>query len=103
MTSIFQGLSLSRSRRQVGENPGNEVGAVLSTHLSCCSFKFVFFSIWLKCNFLVFGFVDILLCSYYVFQSYSGALMRLYSLKFEGAKLTLNFSHLMKLFFPLAK
>ena len=29
--------------------------------------------------------------------------MRIYSLKFEGAKLTLNFSHLMKLFFPLAK
>ena len=57
----------------------------------------------LKCNFFVFAFVDVLLCFYYVFQSYSGALMRIYSLKFEGAKLTLNFSHLMKLFFPLAK
>ena len=65
--------------------------------------SFVFFSISLKCNFFVFAFVDVLLCFYYVFQSYSGALMRIYSLKFEGAKLTLNFSHLMKLFFPLAK
>ena len=66
--------------------------------------SFVFFSISSKCNFFVYAFVDVLLCFYYVFQSYSGALMRiLYSLKFEGAKLTLNFSHLMKLFFPLEK
>ena len=63
--------------------------------------SFVFFSISLKCNFFVFA--DVLLCFYYVLQSYSGALMRIYSLKFEGAKLMLNFSHLMKLFFPLAK
>ena len=34
--------------------------------------------------FVVFAFVDILLCSYYVFQSYSGALMRIYYWKFEG-------------------
>lgn len=60
--------------------------------------SFVFFSISLKCKFFVFAFVDVLLCFYYVFQSYSGALMRIYSLKFEGAKLTLNFSHLMRLF-----
>lgn len=62
--------------------------------------SFVFFSISLKCNFCVFAFVDLLLCFYYVFQSYSGVLTRIYSLKFEGAKLTLNFSHLMKLFSP---
>ena len=35
--------------------------------------------------------------------SYFGVLMRIYSLKFEGAKLTVKFSHLIKLFFLLAK
>ena len=59
--------------------------------------SFVFISISLKCNFFVFVFADVLLCFYYVFQSYSGVLMRIYSLKFEGAKVTLNFSHLIKL------
>lgn len=77
-------------------------GSVKDIYLAAL-LSFVFFSISLKCNFFVFAFVDVLLCFYYVFQSYSGALMRIYSLKFEGAKLTLNFSHLMKLFFPLAK
>ena len=62
--------------------------------------SFVFFSISLKCNFCVFVFVDVLLCFFYVVQSYSGVLTRIYSLKFEGANFTLNFSHLMKLFFP---
>ena len=37
--------------------------------------SFVFNSISLKCNFFVFVFVDVLLCFYYVFQSYSGVLM----------------------------
>ena len=49
--------------------------------------SFVFISISFKCNFFVFVFVDVLLCFYYVFQSYSGVL----------AKVTLNFSHLIKL------
>ena len=59
--------------------------------------SFVLISISLKRNFFVFVFGDVLLCFYCVFQSYSGVLMRIYSLKFEGAKVTLNFSHLIKL------
>ena len=32
MTSVFQGLSLSRSGGRVGENPGNEVAATPVSH-----------------------------------------------------------------------
>lgn len=35
MTSVFQGLSLSRSRGREGEDPGNEVAALDKYSLQC--------------------------------------------------------------------
>ena len=64
--------------------------------------SFVFFSISLKCNFFVFAFVDVLLCVY-CFSKLFWRVNEDIFFKFEGAKLTLNFSHLMKLFFLWAK
>ena len=62
----------------------------------------MFFSISLKCNFFVFAFVDVLLCVY-CFSMLFWRVNEDIFFKFEGAKLTLNFSHLMKLFFLWAK
>ena len=64
--------------------------------------SFVFFSISLKCNFFVFAFDDVLLCVC-CFSKLFWRVNEDIFFKFEGAKLTLNFSHLMKLFFLWAK
>ena len=71
-------------------------GSVKDIYLAALlSFVFLF-SISLKCNFFVF--VDVLLCFSYVFHSYSGMLMRIYSLEYESADVTINFSHLIKFY-----
>ena len=64
--------------------------------------SFVFFSISLKCNF----FVCFCRCSALCLLCFSKLFWRVNEdifFKFESAKLTLNFSHLMKLFFLSAK